>query len=154
MKLYRIRVWHEDWKALATKYTFVGEKTNVALAKYAFEYLVPELKRKWTAYKKRTGAFSSEKQSYYCGILLGFIEAYNERKDYCEQEFAVMVVDDPRLDDFINDIMKVSNGSHSFSNNAINGSAFEDGQKDGSKMTIAKVVTEGSANTDCKKLTT
>lgn len=137
----RKRVWKEPEGILSTRYSFIGESTNVSLAMYAFDYLISEFKRKWVDYKKKHRLPSNAKQSFYFGLVLGFRDTFKVQKNYCEEKYALIIPNvDPRLDEFIKENLNVSKKSHKDSLNTNCPNVFEDGYKQGKDITISRTI--------------
>lgn len=79
------------------KVWFVGEKTNVEVASYVFQFLVNKYKQLWKEYQSHNGLRHELKGAYYEGLTAGLSYQLSERRKDVESSMALVVVDDPNL---------------------------------------------------------
>jgi len=82
-----------------SKIWFIGEKTNVQVARYVFEFLVRKYKELWKVYQYRNGAHNHDKGAYYRGLTLGLDDQLEATKKKVENETGLMVIRDPMIDE-------------------------------------------------------
>lgn len=143
VRITKGRVFDKSADRMITTYHFYGERANLEIALYALEYLQKEFINSWSTYKKKNRALNKEKASYYFGLCYGFTEAFDERKNFIESEGALIVIDDPALNDFVNEL-NPKLGSCKEKMNMEYRDALMDGMSDGANLKIAKGVEQKS----------
>lgn len=84
-----------------TFYTFIGDETNVQLALFAFDFLLLRYKELWRVVQKEKNLALREKESYYLGLSHGFIQKHKEIVNYSKNKYGLVVVKNPKLDEFV-----------------------------------------------------
>jgi len=85
-------------------FNYIGEKANVQTALHTVNFLKATFDRLWKEYKAETGATSASKQSYILGLFEGFCEKMDEQRAAAEQKYDLVLVDDPKATDKMNEI--------------------------------------------------
>jgi hypothetical protein len=119
---------------------FVGEKHNVEIAKYTYDFLVRVFNKAWRDYKKSTGCGSGSRESFFYGLHNGIAETLMVSRQKVEQSMALVVSkEDPNLDAFLNnEFGKLKNVPAKSSGSLGDPEALDAGAKEGLKVTISK----------------
>ena len=121
---------------------FVGTKTNVEVASYVFDFLKRKFKELWKEYQIKTGAPHSSKGSYYAGLVVGLDEQLSLRRQTIEQDKAMVLVRDPKIDTMVDKFHgKTKESSMKYDEDY---DAMHDGRKDGRNIQIQKGITSSS----------
>lgn len=87
----------------------MGTRENIAVATYCYDFLENNLVLLWKEFRKRSGRSGrSEKNSYYLGVVLGFLKKLQEQNATEVEKTSIeplrkelLVVEDRRLDAFV-----------------------------------------------------
>jgi len=74
-----------------TVLSFLGRKSDVAFAKYAYGFLQGAFSRAWREYKQKNGAPMSERASFYLGVFRGLNSKLKKAKADTEAELLGLV---------------------------------------------------------------
>lgn len=91
-------------RRVRTVISFVGDEVNAKVAAFVWEFLTRKYKELFSGYCERNGASNRVRQSYYLGLTIGLSEQLKARRSTVEDHMALVVVDDPRLNDFVNSV--------------------------------------------------
>lgn len=122
---------------------FVGEQHNVEIAKYVFEFLDRAFLEGWQKFKEKYEAegykgLTSHKKTYFSGFFSGVHENLKKTRYKAEQEAGLVVVKDPGIEDFLNDMFnqKLKPGKE-ISTDTRGGVALDEGYMQGRNTNIA-----------------
>ena len=121
----------------------VGTPTNVAVAKYIYEYLLHTYKRLWKTYKSENGVTESDKGAYFLGLTYGIKERLKEVKHKVETETGLVVIDDSGLVKRMKEMNLKSARGPSYNRNS---EVEADGREHGKKVQIARALDNNSEN--------
>jgi len=140
VKIVRGRKFDSSLGEIVRTYRYYGEKANLDIALYALDYLQKVFKEQWQIKRKLHEWSVNYKQAFYSGLINGFTKSYTDRKNYVENQFAMVLVDDPRLTEFLKEDLgeKVRSKNQNFNNRS--GEAMKVGSDVGEKIKIAKAV--------------
>lgn len=131
-----------------TTHFILGEETNVQVAKYIHSFLTRKFKELWVVYKKENDLPSSYKQSYYAGLMTGLDQQLTEKRQSTEQEYGIVLVDDPALNKFMNDAFNnnLKDSNQKFKIRVRDRQAMDDGAAAGKNLNIARGLDNDSTN--------
>jgi len=115
----------------------VGEKQNVKNAIHARKYLFKMFKHLWDTYKKETGASTKSRESFYYGLWEGFSEKMKQQREKTEQEYGLVVVEDPNLNEKLKELFQKLRKSNKKTVNVGDPDALESGKEAGKGLEIA-----------------
>lgn len=137
------RWMHKDDHRPAKVY-FVGTQTNVEVATYVFNFLRRKFKELWKDYQERTFSPNSSKGSYYAGLVVGLDEQLSLRRQTIEQDKAMVLVRDPKLDVMTKKFHgKTKEGSTNYDTDY---DAMHEGRRDGREIKIQKGIENKTVN--------
>jgi hypothetical protein len=121
----------------------VGTPSNVAVAKYVFEYLSDTYRRLWKQFKAEHKLSESAKYSYFIGLTEGIRDRLEAVKVKVENEMGLVVVDDVKLADHMSK-MNLKNRSVQplYRNQTVESHGYSHGQK----VQIARAIDSDSEN--------
>lgn len=130
----------------------VGTIENVKIATYIFQYLEPLYPKLWKdKYERNAELKPSDRKAYYMGLTVGIGKLLEETKWKVEEEMGLVVVEDPALKKFTDDITKgKSYGSSSSSD--VDPDVFKAGVKDGQNITLRKPIESEQSQNNTVKL--
>lgn len=132
-----------------TVHDMIGEKHNVEIAKYVYDFLMMSFEQQFQAYKKETGCPLSSKKSFMTGIYHGFYKKMEETNNKIVQENALVVVKDKDVERFVFDKYKNLKKTNTKTDTRdIN--AFESGKEAGGKMNVRRGINDASSGNDIK----
>lgn len=79
----------------------MGDKTNVAIARYVYSFLLRSFRDCWLEYKRTSEASEKSKQPYYLGLQKGLFLQLEAKRKQVEESMALVVVEDPGLRKFM-----------------------------------------------------
>lgn len=85
-------------------FNYIGEKQNVQTALHTVNFLKATFDRLWKEYKTETGAARGSKSSFIYGLHKGFCEKMDEQRMEAEQRYDLVLVDDPKATEKMNEI--------------------------------------------------
>lgn len=132
--------YHNSRRQYAQVIRFVGEKTNVDVAAYTYEFLTREFRALFKKYRQETGCGPKSKESYYYGLTQGLKEQLKRAQTAVQQETGLVLVRDPGVQKFMDKqypkttskVMKSSAGS--------DGHAVNQGVHDGNQLNLRQGV--------------
>lgn len=95
-----------DWDGSYQFFNYIGEKQNVATAIHTRNFLKATFQRLWKEYKVETGASTRSKQSFIYGVYKGFSEKLEQQRMDAEQQYGLVLVEDPKATEKMNEIFK------------------------------------------------
>ncbi len=122
---------------------FVGEETNAKIGAYVYEFLFRKYRELWTDYRKQTGAKQSDRQSYYLGLTDGLGDQLKARRKIIEDEMALAVVPDRKLDAYMRSMSSETKTKFSASSKS---PAAEAGFQQGKNLKISRGLESASAS--------
>ena len=132
-------------KSMRAKYKIhikmVGTPTNVAVARYVYEYLMQTYKGLWKTYKTDFQRPESAKTSYYAGLTLGIKAHLKEVQKKVETETGMVLVDDTGLVKKMKEMGLRKGKSSSYNHSATDQDA---GHEHGKKVSIARALDSGN----------
>lgn len=148
-------VYHTDSRAAAdggtgSKVSFIGRKSDVAFAIYAYGYMLKAFSRAWHQYKRKHGAPMSRRASFYYGVYSGLDEKLRQDRGDAERELltdstaaqyglAVIQEKDAR-EAFKSQLHPVLRKMKTPAPNIYHSGAVSDGRDAGRNITIAKAL--------------
>lgn len=122
----------------------VGEKHNVQIAEYVFNFLSKQFAAQWKVYKKENGLKEKAKRSYMLGLKNGLRKKLlDQRTGVLEEKGLVAMPTDHDLEKFMNDQYRLKPANLV---NLINSEQYRKGLEDGKNIHIAMGVS-GSEKT-------
>jgi len=91
----------KDLRGSTTKINIIGDKVNVEIAEYTYNFLKAQFRQLFRQYMKDTGATTKDRSSYYYGLFKGFNEQMNAAKKKVESEYGLVVVPDAGIAKFM-----------------------------------------------------
>lgn len=135
------RVFSEEKRRLVNTYHILGQKTNLEIALYAYDFLLKELPRMWKVAKFKNKLTQGQRQSYYLGVLLGFVETFEEVKNYSEEKYGLVISKkDSELDRFVLEEFPNSKKDSRDRYSNIGHSATRIGVEDGKNLKINQAI--------------
>lgn len=135
----------------------VGEEHNVQIAKYVFEFLDRALMSGWKNFKAKYEAqgykgLTTHKKSYIAGFYAGVRENLEATKTKVQQEVGLVIVKDPGIKDFMDDMFggKLEEGK-SLSTDTRGGIAMDEGYEQGKETKIAAGLDSGNESSYIKE---
>lgn len=138
-------VTRRDRRAGKTIFIILGEETNVAVARYVYEFLHRAFKDLWKQYQKETGAKSGSKQSYYMGLYKGLQEQFKAKHREVVTDRGLILVKDGDLERFVKDNFDRLRSS-SQKVNLNDARAKEQGFEKGKSLHISRGIESSSGN--------
>lgn len=124
---------HYDRRIRETTVYFVGDKANVEVAKYVFEFLSRAYRSLWLEFKKQNNVATKYGATFYYGLTLGIVTKLKSQRAAVEQERGLVLVKDPALQVFFNKqfgpTMESNISLNAFKNDAVKDAAFKKGQE-------------------------
>lgn len=129
----------------------VGTKHNVRIASYIFEYLEKTFPLLWKDKYERDARLSpGDRRSYYAGLKMGIESLLEETKWRVQEETGLVLVDDPELLKFSEDITKGK--MHLNNKSKLDPKLVLDGYKDGKNITLRKPIESQSTSSNVLEL--
>lgn len=114
----------------------VGEKNNVKTAIHMRQYLKNVFNTLWQEYRKETGAKANAKQSFFFGIWKGFSEKMQEERYNAQQQYDVVLVNDPKVDEKVDELFGKLRSAGKSRVNAGDAQARAAGHAQGRKLNV------------------
>lgn len=129
----------------------VGTKENVQIATYIFQYLDKAYPELWKDYYDRNATIkTSDRKSFYMGLTAGISKLLEETKWKVQEEMGLVLVEDPGLKKFVDQISDGAYGKNSSS--SLNPEVFQDGIETGKNITLRKPIESTSSQNETKFL--
>lgn len=133
------------WAPSTYELVMIGEKNNLATAKYVWSFLKNAFENCWQKYRKETNAPARVKLGYFLGLSQGLNEKLSAKRKEVEEKYAVVIVPDKGLDLWINkNIGRVRESG--YTTNIYDRNAVNSGREDGAKINISKGLEGNSEN--------
>lgn len=122
---------------------FIGEEHNVTVAKYVYEFLDRAFVEAWEGFKKKYEAegykgLTKHKKSFFTGFYAGIHENLTATRQTAEQEAGLVVVKDPGIKDFMDEMFQDSlSEGKALTTDANGGVAMDEGYSKGKETHIA-----------------
>ena len=126
-----------DFNGSYQYFNYIGEKQNVATAIHMKNFLKATFQRLWKEYKKETGATTRSKQSFIYGVYKGFKAKLEEQRMEAEQQYGLVLVEDPRATEKMHELFKNLRSSRASSMNLRDGAAMNAGVAQGRKLRVS-----------------
>lgn len=118
----------------------VGTKENCEIATYIFDYLNTAYPNLWKdQYERNASLDRTHAHSYYKGLTAGIRSMLTETKWKVEEEMGLVVVGDPGLDKFVEDITSGKSYGQS-SKSEIDPDVYRKGLQDGKEIQLRKPI--------------
>lgn len=135
-----------DMTGIGSNIKIVGDKVNLDVALFTFTFLDSAFKRLFNQYRKETGAPAKARQSYYYGLYTGFCTQMEEAKKKAETERGLMVIQDPGLVKYYNDLHPRTRKTTSSCRTGDKG-AQEAGTEAGRNLRVSRGIESSGGNT-------
>lgn len=91
------------WDKVSPKHRILllGQKTNLQIAQYTFDFLVVKFRQCWKEYKDTHSAEARSRQSFYTGFFQGICDQLQEGRQSVETSRGLVLVRDKQLDKFV-----------------------------------------------------
>lgn len=129
-----------------TKWTLVGEKVNVEVAAYVYDFLTIKFKELWKEFRKTTSCEERERQSYYSGLSVGLDMQMVKARKKVEGEWGLVIIADPNLKKAVEDIVGRTRPSNFGRGSATNEDVKNAGIEDGKQIKIQRGIGESGGN--------
>lgn len=134
--------------------SFIGRKSDVVFAQYAFEFLHHAFTRLWREHKRKTGAMMCERNSFYNGLWRGFDKKLRDSKAGAEAEVIqeleqtgksslsdstaiILVKESEKLEQAVNGFHPVlTTVKIDYNKNVFGGEAFSKGYEKGKRLDV------------------
>jgi hypothetical protein len=146
VKHFNVRII-KDLRGASTTIRILGDKTNVQVATYTYEYLTIAFKRLFKQWNEDNNGSARDRSSYYFGLVKGFNEQMEQAKKKVESEHGLVLVPDAGLVKF----MKAQHPKLRTSTsrlNAHNADATAAGQEAGQNLKVNRGINDGSFNSN------
>jgi hypothetical protein len=159
MDAFRVRcIVLEEWERSMKgrlrrmrKPTFVGEKTNLQIAVYTYQFLMRSYKDQFRTHQKATKCSSKMRYSFYRGLSSGLRYQFKIVKDKVETERGLVLKRDPKLDEFFANLFPKTKQIRTDVKD-IDPSTYQHGKEAGQKLRIHRGI-ENSATNSGRTLT-
>jgi len=146
VKHFNVRII-KDLRGASTTIRILGDKTNVEVATYTYEYLTIAFKRLFKQWSEENGGSVRDRSSYYYGLVKGFNEQMEQAKKKVESERGLVLVPDAGLVKFMNEQHpKLRSSSTRF--NAGNTDATAAGRDAGQNLKVNRGIDGGSTHSN------
>ncbi len=121
---------------------FIGKESDIAIAKVIYNQLYFQYKHLWNEYRSKFYAPTKDKRNYYQGLLVGMFNRLNAEKKKIENELALVIVKDPKIEEAKQGMFEnlTTKAIASFEDNERIRSA---GYRDSAKIRLNQAVTAG-----------
>lgn len=135
---------HEPWRMMRSL-TFVGTKANTQIAAYVFDYLNEIYPKLWLAYRdapenRHLELRKHHRASYFTGLNHGITKMLKETKMKVEQQTGLVLVEDPDLSKFVEELTKGRTANSNRKDNQFHRHVFEQGKTDGENVKLRKAI--------------
>lgn len=118
-------------------WSFFGQTHNVQIAHFVFRFLDTTFRNLYKQYHRSNLTDRNSRNSFYLGLYRGLIEQLNAGKKKVEDETGLVVVQDPGIDDFIEQAVGKTRNVPSRAVKSIDPKAFVKGVEEGKNIRIA-----------------
>lgn len=119
--------------------TFVGEKTNLQVATYVYDFLTAKFQQLFKEYQRESKCSVKARQSYYIGLYKGLKFQLAEARAAAQNERGLVLVADPNLPEQVRNLMGATT-TQTQTVSARDVAARQRGEEQGRALKIARAI--------------